>query len=179
MANAKLDRRVLRTRKALNAAFVKLVLSRGYEGLSADEICSEANVGRSTFYLHYANKEALLKESLKAVSTGLAACVDQTITLHQLTALLDHFQEQRVRCRTFFTDPIRSIWVKCLAATIEPRLKRTTRGTAARPIMPGSLVALWVAETQLALIAHWLNGRPALKSELIAAALLSNTRAML
>lgn len=79
--------------------------------------------------------------------------------------------------RTFFADPIRSLWVKSLAALIEPRLAATTRGT--RPDFPRSLVALMIAEMQIGLITHWLTSKPTLKAELIAAALLANTDAML
>jgi len=78
------DRRAQRTRQALLSAFVELVLARGYETLTTGEISRRANVGRSTFYLHYASKEELLKESIKHPSRGMAACVDGDVTAQQL-----------------------------------------------------------------------------------------------
>jgi hypothetical protein len=38
--------------------------------------------------------------------------------------------------------------------------------------------ALQVAETQIALITHWLGGRYSLKSEVVAEVLIANTRAL-
>lgn len=173
------DRRTQRTRQALMSAFVELVLTRGYDVLTTGEIVRKANVGRSTFYLHYASKEELLKESMKHPSSGMAACVDGDVTPQQLTPLLDHFREQRTVNRVFFAYPIRSVWVKSLAALIELRLTRAARTGSMRPLVPRSLVALTVAEMQIALITHWLTGRFSLKSEVIATALIANTRAML
>lgn len=171
------DRRVHRTRAALMSAFVELVLTRGYEALTAGDISRKANVGRSTFYLHYASKAALLADSLRNVSNQLAACVDGNLIPRQLVPLLQHFWEQRTVNRTFFADPIRSLWVQNLAALMEPRL--ATRTASSRSEFPRSLVALMVAEMQIALITHWLTRKSTLKAELIAGALVANTRAML
>jgi AcrR family transcriptional regulator len=159
------------------SAFIELVLTRGYEGLTAEDISRKANVGRSTFYLHYASKAALLTESMRNPSNQMAACVDGILTPQQLVPLLDHFREQRTVNRTFFADPIRSLWVQSLAALIEPRLAARTGGS--RSDLPRSLVALMIAEMQIALITHWLTCKSALKAELIAATLIANTRAML
>ena len=78
------DRRVQRTRGALMSAFIELVLTRGYEALTAEDISRKANVGRSTFYLHFANKSALLAESMRNPSSQMAACVDGNVTPQQL-----------------------------------------------------------------------------------------------
>lgn len=54
------DRRLHRTRSALRDALVTLVIERGWDDLSVQDLCDRANVGRSTFYTHYPNKDALL-----------------------------------------------------------------------------------------------------------------------
>jgi AcrR family transcriptional regulator len=171
------DRRIQRTRQALVSAFIELVLTQGYEGLTAEQISRKANVGRSTFYLHYANKSALLAESMRNPSSQMAACVGGNVTPQQLVPLLDHFYQQRTVNRTFFADPIRSLWVKSLAALIEPRLAARTGGS--RSGLPRLLVALMIAEMQIALVIHWLTSKPALKAELVATVFLANTDAML
>lgn len=55
-----LDPRVLRTRKRLRAALVGLILERGWDQVSVMDVCERAEVARSTFYLHFADKEDLL-----------------------------------------------------------------------------------------------------------------------
>ena len=65
-----LDRRAQRTRAALRDALISLIGERGWEDLAVQDICERANVGRSTFYLHYAGKEALLESNRKALRLG-------------------------------------------------------------------------------------------------------------
>jgi AcrR family transcriptional regulator len=179
MPKKNLDRRTQRTRKALMSAFVELALTRGYEAMTTEEITRKANVGRSTFYLHYRSKAELLRESMQNPSQPLAACVGGDFPPQRLVPLLGHFREQRAVNRVFFTEPIRSLWVKALAALIEPRLILAAKTSGARLDIPRSLVALMLAEMQIALITHWLNSRVPLQSELIATTLVANTSAML
>ncbi|HXW82729.1 MAG TPA: helix-turn-helix domain-containing protein, partial [Acidimicrobiales bacterium] len=54
------DRRVRRTERALREAFVSLVLERGYDKVSVEDITERADVARATFYAHFASKEELL-----------------------------------------------------------------------------------------------------------------------
>jgi AcrR family transcriptional regulator len=54
------DRRVRRTKKLLRDALVSLVLQRGWDAVSVKEVCEHADVGRSTFYAHFVDKEDLL-----------------------------------------------------------------------------------------------------------------------
>jgi hypothetical protein len=75
--------------------------------------------------------------------------------------------------------PVRTVWVRALAALIEPRLPRAARGSGVRPRIPPSLIALLVAEMQIALITHWLTGRFAPTAEVVAANLIANTHALL
>lgn len=49
-----------KTRKILFEALVELIVEKGYEKVTIQDIIDTANVGRSTFYSHYENKEQLL-----------------------------------------------------------------------------------------------------------------------
>lgn len=57
----KMDRRVRKTREALYSAFTALVVEKGYEAISVQDIIDGADVGRTTFYAHFKNKEELLR----------------------------------------------------------------------------------------------------------------------
>lgn len=57
------DRRVRRTRKLLHSAFLELVIEKGYDKITIQDILDRADVGRSTFYVHFRDKEALLTAS--------------------------------------------------------------------------------------------------------------------
>lgn len=67
------DRRVARTQGALRDALVALILDRGWDDTSVQDVCDRANVGRSTFYAHFASKEKLLTSSFGALRQALRA----------------------------------------------------------------------------------------------------------
>jgi AcrR family transcriptional regulator len=54
------DRRVGKSRKALKEALTDLILEKGYEGVTVQDVIDRADVGRSTFYAHYIDKDDLL-----------------------------------------------------------------------------------------------------------------------
>ena len=54
------DRRVRRTRIALREALLELMTERGWEDISVQDLCDRADIGRSTFYMHFSGKEKLL-----------------------------------------------------------------------------------------------------------------------
>jgi AcrR family transcriptional regulator len=68
----KVDRRVLRTRQLLRNSLMTLILEKGYDSVTVQEITDHANLGRATFYLHYKDKEELLLTSLEAIIDELA-----------------------------------------------------------------------------------------------------------
>jgi len=176
---ATMNRRGQRTRAALKLAFIDLVLSRGYAPLAVTDIIRQAGVGRSTFYLHYAGKEALLADSLKHPCAGLAAYVAGNARPAEQVAQLEHFRAQRRLNRVFFEPPIRALWVGVLARTIARQLARPG---ALRRVPGGAGTSLFcrvVAEMQIALITQWLNSPAPAKSEHIAAMLAAYTQALL
>jgi len=71
MVDKKVDRRINRTRRALREAMLSLILEKGYDAVTVDEITARADVSRSTFYLHYRDKEDILLENLEAIVDDL------------------------------------------------------------------------------------------------------------
>lgn len=71
MKETKLDRRVVRTRRALREALLSLILEKGYDAVTIEDITERADLGRTTFYLHYRDKEDLLLESIAALTEEL------------------------------------------------------------------------------------------------------------
>ena len=56
---SRVERRVARTKAAIEDAFVQLVLERGYDRVTVEDITDRADLARATFYAHYPNKEAV------------------------------------------------------------------------------------------------------------------------
>ena len=68
-----MDRRVQRTHDVLHQALISLMVEKGYEVITVQDIIDRANVGRSTFYTHYVGKQDLLRSGLKHLSQHLLA----------------------------------------------------------------------------------------------------------
>lgn len=77
MESKKIDRRINRTRKQLREALLSLIIERGYDSVTINQITSRADLGRTTFYLHYKDKEDLLLESIDANADDLVAQIKQ------------------------------------------------------------------------------------------------------
>jgi len=95
-APAKDDRRVRRTQGALRNALIGLIIERGWDGFSVQELCERADVGRSTFYMHYADKEEVLSGGLADVGREIRAQLKRLGAGRPLAfsrPLLDHAQE--------------------------------------------------------------------------------------
>ena len=57
----KVDRRVRRTRRLLREAFFELVNEKGYEAITVEDIVARADIGKTTFYVHFKGKRELLE----------------------------------------------------------------------------------------------------------------------
>lgn len=75
-----MDRRVLKTRKAIMEAFVGLLDEKDFEQMTINDIADRANVNRGTIYLHYTDKFDLLD---RCIETYLQQLVD--------TCMIDHY----------------------------------------------------------------------------------------
>lgn len=64
MSRKNLDRRVQKTLQLLEGALRELIAEKEYEAITVRDILERANVGRSTFYTHFENKDHLLRSLL-------------------------------------------------------------------------------------------------------------------
>lgn len=65
MAAGAIDRRVAKTRRLLQEALFELTAESGYAMVTVENICGRADVGRSTFYAHYPDKDSLRKAAVE------------------------------------------------------------------------------------------------------------------
>lgn len=92
---AQLDRRIEKTRAALLQAMSTLMASIGWRRSSIQKICDEANISRSTFYMHFNNKQELLEYAFDQLKAHLELHppergIDRNGTLAFLPSLLEH-----------------------------------------------------------------------------------------
>ena len=97
MPDKPLDRRSRRTRHGLQAALISLILEKGYDSVTIEEVTDRADLGRTTFYLHFRDKEELLMHAIDTICDdfiqqheALLALVDTSkTTTHSLQGNVD------------------------------------------------------------------------------------------
>ena len=90
-----IDRRVRRTRRILGEALVELVLEKGYDSITVQDILDRADVGRSTFYAHYRDKDALFLANFDEMRERLLATVDKADPATVAAAVFAHAHDNR------------------------------------------------------------------------------------
>ena len=65
------DRRVKRTLALLRDALMALIQEKGYDSITVQDITDRANVARTTFYLHFKDKDELLFEGMREIYQDL------------------------------------------------------------------------------------------------------------
>ena len=58
------DLRVIRTKNLIKNSFIMLAKQMSYQKISVKDLCDKAMINRNTFYLHYQNKDDLVKEMI-------------------------------------------------------------------------------------------------------------------
>jgi AcrR family transcriptional regulator len=93
------DRRVRRTRDSLGDALVALIQERKFEDITVQDVLDRAGVGRSTFYVHYRDKEDLflsdVEEFLELISNGIKRHAPNSKRLLPVQEFFTHLQDVR------------------------------------------------------------------------------------
>jgi AcrR family transcriptional regulator len=59
------ERRKQRTRNQLKQSAIELILEKGYDAVSVQDITNHADLGRGTFYVHFDDKEDIVWKALR------------------------------------------------------------------------------------------------------------------
>ena len=93
-AGASVDRRVVRTRKAIRKAFMRLMQETDYQKITITAIAREADIDRKTFYLHYRSVEDLIDEIIQDEADRIAkACVESLSGSDSTQIVLNLFKQ--------------------------------------------------------------------------------------
>jgi AcrR family transcriptional regulator len=93
------DARANRTRNRLGMAFLELIHERPIEAVTVQDVLDRASVGRSTFYLHFRDKNDLLLSQLEIflehMSTWLSVNKEKSLRVAPVAEMFDHLEQQR------------------------------------------------------------------------------------
>jgi AcrR family transcriptional regulator len=170
LAKHAIDRRITRTRGMLQHALTSLILKRGYEAITIQDICDAANVGRSTFYAHYTSKDDLKRTGFERLRKELVDrqrearsapgdIKDRTLgfSLTMFEHARDHIDLYRAlvggRGGAVSLGEIRQI----LSDLVRNELA-ATGGKNSADIVPRELVVQYVVGAFMAVMTWWLDG---------------------
>ena len=174
MAVADRNRQTRKTRAALLEAFGELVLERRYGDIRVADIIRRADVGRSTFYEHFRDKDDVLRQSVSGMLTALADAVRSECDTRRTVLVLEHFRDFTVPARGMLNGPCAPQVVGLLASLIEERFDVRPATTS----LPSALAAAQIAEALLGLVRAWLNRGTPCPAEAVASAMHASATAM-
>jgi AcrR family transcriptional regulator len=174
----KLDRRVQRTRRGLHDALISLILEKKYESITVQEILDRADVGRSTFYLHFQDKDELLHSGLQNLESMLKSVQAAYTTVSGKSsyeriigfslAMFEHAKEYREVHRALLgsnAEPIvRRHIHSALAGVIrqEVRMELLKRKRGDCPVSP-ELLTHFLVSTHISVLTWWLHAKSPLR----------------
>jgi len=161
------DRRVRRTKNLLRRALATLIHEKPYEDIVVKEILARADVGRSTFYTHFRDKEELLSSGLRGVlnadvgASGGAPSHHTADVLRFSRILFEHvaqFQRESPATRPGASfvglhERLRPV----LVGFVSEELKRHPQHGLTRTSIPRDLLAAHVVATFLVVLTWWLE----------------------
>jgi AcrR family transcriptional regulator len=154
------DRRTRRTRQLLVEALRDLLHTRRYDTISVRDITERADVGRSTFYAHFTDKDDLLVESVRHLLGDLQQDVPGARnTLAPSLGLFHHVVEGRQVYLTMahgrhlglFLDSLQAELALMFLERLAPRLPESPT------VVPPALLAAMVAGMLITAVRAWLE----------------------
>ena len=163
----KTDRRASRTRRALNDALISLILEQRYDTITVQHVIDRANVGRSTFYAHYRDKEDLLRSSFEEFLGTFGAHMNwqnlkggRTVPVLEMFRHLQNFHNfYKALARSRKTDLLYKIGPDHMARSIEQSLISwlPPQSIKQQRAVPLPLLSHYVASALLAMLKWWLE----------------------
>ncbi len=166
----KSNRRVKRTRELLQKALIELMSERDFDVITIREIADRANVGRTTFYLHYNSKDELFMSCHEAIlgkfHLGPLHPLSRAELLSSeapegLTYAYQHLEEARAQLYPVFMGKDSMLILRQIrdrnAQAIQTNL--STAFTETDSTIPFDVLANYLAGAQIALVQWWLDKR--------------------
>lgn len=163
-AAKKTDRRILRTRDRLGDALIELIQEKPFDQVTVQEVLDRAGVGRSTFYLHYRDKDDLFlsdaEEFLEAMAGALTRHKDKSDRVAPVAELFAHVADGKKLYNALVQSGRIHDFLELaqghFARGIEQRLKDSPRAKG----VPRSELAVRsyaLAGTMMSLLKWWLD----------------------
>jgi len=172
MQTKTVDRRIERTRQLLQEALIAVILEKGFEAATVQDVIDRANVGRSTFYAHFQDKEDLLLsrfEHLRAEFEKhlLSASVTSTSPWELSLSMFQHAEGQRQLYKALAGKQGGNVVIiyiqKYLASYLSEHLKQQLKKR--KNPFPYEILSHYIASSFISLLTWWLDTDSTYSSE--------------
>lgn len=157
------DRRSQRTRQLLGEALIELMMEKGYRTITVSDVIERANVGRSTFYAHYRDKDDLLIREFDRVIDVLGRDISHAAPQENLffpsLALFRHVREQYELYKALVWGAGVDLLFKHVQKSLTNRIEQGLQGSGKKFNVPIPILANFVAGSYLTLIKWWLENK--------------------
>jgi AcrR family transcriptional regulator len=156
------DRRSQRTRQALSEALVQLIQEKDYSAITVNDIIERANVGRSTFYAHYQDKDALLLDQMDRVIEVLSQSSPASHEFPYFPSLgfLQHVGGDHYELyKTLVWGPGMDLIVKHLQKSLSQKVEQGLRDSGTDYEVPLPILASFTTGSFLNLLKWWLENK--------------------
>ena len=155
------DRRSQRTRHLLSSAFVALMREKGYSAISVSDIIERANIGRSTFYSHYHDKDDLFVHELDRVIEALSHRIPshEAMPYFPSLGLFRHVGEEYELYKALVWTPGIDLLIKHLHRSLSDRIEQAMQKNASDFDVPLPVLANFIAGSFLTLLKWWLENK--------------------
>jgi AcrR family transcriptional regulator len=159
--DGKNDRRSQRTRQSLSQALVQLIREKDYGAITVSDIIGRANVGRSTFYAHYRDKDDLFVGELDRVIEALSQPIPtaEELPFFPSLGLFRHVGEQYDLYKALLWTPGIDLLIKHLQKSLSQRIEQGLEKSGQEFDMPLPVLANFIAGTFLTLLEWWLESK--------------------
>lgn len=173
------DRRTQKTRKALQEALISLMFEKSYDFILIKEILDRANVGRSTFYTHFRDKDELLVEGFQGLREMLFDAQAATPTTSGKNyervigfslAMFEHAYDHK---KIFLAQVGRPGWIvmsRHIEGTLVQLMKDEARSLFRRRAssdVPFELFIYYLGATFMSVLTWWFNSKQPLSPQKI------------
>jgi AcrR family transcriptional regulator len=159
--NEKNDRRSQRTRHLLSAALVELIRENDYNSITVNDIIERANVGRSTFYAHYRDKDDLFVGELDRVIEILSQRIpgQNEMPFFPSLGLFTHVGEEYELYKALVWTPGIDLLIKHMQKSLSQRIAHGLENSGQEYEMPIPVLSQFIAGSFLNLLKWWLENK--------------------
>jgi AcrR family transcriptional regulator len=161
--NYKKDRRSERTRHLLSEALVELIREKGYSAITVSDIIERANVGRSTFYAHFRDKDDLFAREMARVIDVLGQNVmhgsHTESFLFPSLGLFRHVGEEYELYKALTWSSGAETWMKHVQKSLSDKIEYGLAHSQKKFSLPIPALAQFVAGSFLTLLKWWLDNK--------------------